>query len=211
MIKLHWDILDEKRKTLLPNLRFLKELGFYLAGGTALALQIGHRTSVDFDFYSQNEFSAVDLLYRIQQISKKVVLIQHESHTLILKVNGVEISLFRYPYSLLRRLVETEYVSMASLEDIAAMKMVAIAQRGIRRDFVDLYFLMKLLGLKKIFRLTKKKYPPFNEYVGLQSITYFTDAENLSIERKISMYNSVPWEKIKKFMIAEAKKFKESL
>jgi hypothetical protein len=208
-VKIYWEILEKKRLALLQNLKFLKKEGFYLAGGTALALQIKHRISFDFDFYKGSEFSSEKILIGLQKISKKVDLIQRAKDTLIVRVEGIEVSLFTYPYKLLKQLIETEYIDLASLEDIAAMKMVAIIQRGIQRDFIDLYFLVKYLGLAKVLQLTEKKYPPFNKYIGLQAITYFKDAET-SLERKLNLLEPIPWGKIKDFIIKEAKKFKET-
>ena len=70
-VNLAWEILDKKRLELLPKLEFLKDEGFYLAGGTALSIQIKHRTSVDFDFYKQGEFNSDKILLEFQRRSKK--------------------------------------------------------------------------------------------------------------------------------------------
>ena len=210
-IKLYWDIFDKERLALLPKLKFLKERGFYLAGGTALALQIKHRKSVDFDFYYKNKFDSEKILFEFQKKNKKVVLIQKAEDTLIVKVEGIEISLFTYPYKLVKQLIETEYLNLASIEDIAAMKLIAIIQRGVQRDLVDLYFLIKCLGLAKIVQLTKEKYPIFNKYLGLQALTYFGDAENASLERKIILFEPLTWDEIKDFIITEVKEFKKGL
>lgn len=209
--KLHWEILDKKRLNLLPKLKFLKDAGFYLAGGTALALQIKHRTSVDFDFYHKNTFDSEKILGEFQKNCKKVVLIQKAENTLILKAEGIDISFFTYSYKLVKPLLETENLNLASLEDIAAMKLIAIIQRGVRRDFVDLYFLINQLSLKKIFQLTEEKYPPFNKYLGIQALTYFGDAETIPLKRKIILFQAVPWDETKKFIITEVKKYKNSL
>lgn len=210
-IELHWEIFDKKRLTLLPKLKFLKEEGFYLAGGTAMALQIKHRISVDFDFYNPRVFESEKILLEFQKNSKEVILIQKAGDTLLVKIEGVEISLFTYPYKLLKPLIKTEYLNLASLTDIAAMKLIAIIQRGIQRDFTDLYFLIKQLGLKNIFQLTKEKYPPFNKYLGLQALTYFEDAEKVSLKRKIILLESITWDEIKNFIVQEAKEFKKTL
>lgn len=210
-INLRWDILDKKRLSLLPKLKFLKKQGFYLAGGTALALQIGHRVSVDFDFYNPAAFDSEKILAEFQENSAKTTLIQKAKNTLIAKIEGIDISLFTYQYKLLHPLVITGSFNLASLEDIAAMKLIAIIQRGVRRDFIDLYFLIKLLGLNKVFQLTQKKYHPFNKYLGLQALTYFTDAEKTPEKRKLILLQPAEWKEIKKFIISEAKKIKKSI
>ncbi|MBI5873368.1 MAG: nucleotidyl transferase AbiEii/AbiGii toxin family protein [Candidatus Omnitrophica bacterium] len=210
-IRIHWDVLDKKRQAILPLLGFLKKMDFYLAGGTALALQIRHRRSFDFDFHAQGEFSGQDLLKDLQKTGKRVVLIQNEAGTLIVTLDGIEISFFSYSYKLLRSLVHTRYFNIASLEDIAAMKLVAIIQRGLRRDFIDLYFLVKRLGLPRVFRLTEKKYPPFNKYVGLQAITYFADAEKFSLQRKMAGLADFDWQEVKAYLVGQAREFKKVL
>lgn len=209
---LYWDILDKKRLALLPKLKFLKDAGFYLAGGTALALQIRHRISVDFDFYTPREFDAEKTLLHFQRKIKSVTLIRKAENTLISKVDGIEVSLFTYPYKLVEKSIETEHLRLASIEDIAAMKLIAIIQRGIRRDFTDFYFLIKLLGLKKIFKLTKEKYPPFNIYLGLQALTYFADAERVPPKRKILLLqDDIGWNEIKEFITGEVREFKRGI
>ena len=210
-MNLHWETLDKKRIALLPKLKFLEEQGFYLAGGTALALQIGHRRSLDFDYYVTKDFDSEKILRGFQGIGSSVVLIQKAENTLIVKVDLVDISLFAYPYKLLKKPIATEYLTLASIEDIAAMKLIAIIQRGVRRDFTDLYFLIHILGLKEIFCLTEKKYPPFNKYVALQALTYFQDAEREPSLRKTVLFKPVTWDAIKKCITAKSREFKDTL
>jgi hypothetical protein len=210
-VKLRLDILDKKRIGLLPNLKFLKEAGFYLAGGTALALYIGHRVSIDFDFYAPEGFDSQKILRKFEKSKIIVNLIQAEEDTLIFKASGIEISLFTYPYRLVMPLTKTEYLDMASLEDIAAMKIVAIIQRGIRRDYIDLYFLIKLLGIKKIFCACEKKYSAFNKYLALQALTYYDDADKASSGQNLAMLKRVSWDDIKTFVTASVKDFKDTI
>jgi predicted nucleotidyltransferase component of viral defense system len=182
-----------------------------LAGGTALALYIGHRVSIDFDFYTPEGFDSQKILRKFEKSKIAVNLIQTQEDTLIFKANGIEISLFTYPYRLAMPLTKAEYLDMASLEDIAAMKIVAIIQRGIRRDFIDLYFLIKLLGLKKIFRACEKKYLSFNKYLALQALTYYDDADKAASGQNLAMLKRVSWEETKKFITASVKEFKDAI
>ncbi len=187
----------------MPKLKFLKDAGFYLAGGTALALQIKHRKSVDFDFYNQKEFDSAKI-YRIFQKQKpeKLSLYTTAENTLILEINGIGISLFTYNYPLLKPFLVTDYINLASLEDISAMKLIAIIQRGIKRDFVDLYFLAKWLGLENIMDLTKNKFAGFNRYLACQALVYFQDAEERQT-RKLQMLKPIGWGAVKKYFINE--------
>jgi len=206
---MYLSILNRKQKELLKKFGFLKKYGFYLAGGTALALQIGHRTSLDFDFYIKKKFNSSELHKLLERKFKEVILLQKAEETLIVKVDSVAISFFQYPYSLIFPLIKYQnFPSLSSKEDIAAMKIIAISDRGTKRDFIDIYFLLEDFSLKEIFGFVKKKYPNFNIYVGLRGLTYFTDAEKRQ-KRKLYLFRSVFWNKVKKFLIEEVKKYQK--
>jgi len=207
---MYWQVLGKKQINLLKKLKFLKNYGFYLAGGTALALQIGHRTSVDFDFYTQRKFDSRKLREEFDERFKNVQEIYIAKDTLELSVNGVEVSFFRYPYPFIKSPQEIEGILLASIEDISAMKILAISQRGKKRDFIDIYFLIKKLGLKRIFEFVKKKYPKFNIYLGLQGLVYFKDADEDPEKERYKLLKKISWSKIKKFITEEVKKFKSS-
>jgi len=125
-----------------------------------------------------------------------------------LEIDNVGVSLFTYNYPALKSILESEYLNIASLEDIAAMKLIAIIQRGVKRDFIDLYFLSRLLGLEQIMDLTKKKYPGFNRYLASQALVYFADAEAPQ-KRETRMIESVEWKDIKKYLEAEVMRLKK--
>ncbi len=206
---MHLEILDPKRNKLLSKLDFLNKQGFYMAGGTALALQIGHRTSLDFDFYTNKNFDSAKLYQELRKRFEKATLLQKAEDTLIVKLDEVAVSFFYYPYPIVFLPAEIEGVRIASKQDIAAMKIIAISDRGTRRDFVDIYFLMKEFSLKEIFEFVKKKYPEFNIYVGLRGLAYFADAEKKQ-QRKLYLFKSVSWVEIKKFLIKEVRKFQKN-
>jgi len=205
---MQWDILDEGRRELLPGLKFLKNSGFYLAGGTALALQIGHRISVDFDFYNQNKFNPTKIYQDFQaQKLAKILLGNTAENALFLETNNIAISLFTYSYPLLKPLITSENLNIASLEDIAAMKLIAIIQRGVKRDFIDLYFLSQIFGLEKIMNLTKKKYAGFNKYLACQALVYFKDAQGEQAG-EVELIKPLSWEKVKKYLEVEVRQVK---
>lgn len=202
------EILDRKRQKLLPQLAFSKKHGFYMAGGTALALQMGHQTSLDFAFYTPKKFDNKALLREIEKRFKTAVLIETAEQTLIVKINEIEVSFFHYPYPLAFPLLNIEGVNLASKEDIAAMKIIAISDRGTKRDFIDIYFLLKEFPLEKIFEFIKKKYPNFNIYVGLRGLLYFADAEKKQ-KRRLQLIRHVSWPGVKKFLIKEVKDYQK--
>ena len=205
-------ILSRKQIKLLEQLGFLKNYGFYLAGGTALAIQVGHCTSLDFDFYTKKNFDSRKLQHLLEEKFKKTILLQKDEDTLIVKINDVAVSFFKYTYPLIFPLVKQEkFPPIAPKEDIAAMKIIAISDRGAKRDFIDIYFLLQEFSFKKIFSFVKKKYPNFNIYVALRGLTYFVDADKKQTRRLYLFYN-VSWGKIKEFLIDEVKKYqKENL
>ena len=139
---MHYEILDDKRRALLPLLATFRER-FYLAGGTALALQLGHRDSIDFDFFTQDSFDTAKLFAECETVFAGHTLqkIQEETSTLGILVDGVQISFLGYPYPLVRPLIRDEHLSLASLEDIACMKCSAITSRSTLKDYVDLHVL----------------------------------------------------------------------
>ncbi len=202
-------ILSRKQVKLLEQLGFLKKYGFYLAGGTALTLQIGHRTSLDFDFYTKKSFDSKKLQRLLEKKFEKTILLQKDEDTLIVKINDVIVSFFKYPYPLIFPLIkQKEFPPIASKKDIAAMKIIAVSDRGVKRDFIDIYFLLQEFSLKKIFAFAKKKYPNFNIYVALRGLTYFVDADRTQT-RRLYLFYSVSWNKVKRFLMNEVKKYQK--
>jgi len=204
-------ILDKKRIGLLKKLGFIEKYGFYLAGGTALALQIGHRDSLDFDFYTEKKFDSQKLREEFDKRFEKVQEIYIAEGTLGLEVDGIGVSFFKYPYPLIRPLEKMESICLASKEDIAAMKIIAISQRGKRRDFVDIYFLITEFGLEKIIEFVKEKYPMFNIYVGLQGLVYFKDADEDPEKGRFRLLKEVEWEGVKDYILKKTNKIKNLL
>jgi predicted nucleotidyltransferase component of viral defense system len=208
---MYLSILDKKRVHLLKKLEFLEAYKFYLAGGTALALHIGHRTSLDFDFYTERSFEPRRVREDFDKMFKKVKEIYVADDTLGLEVNNINISFFKYSYPVIKPLEKLEGIYVASMEDISAMKLIAISQRGKRRDFIDMYFLLKIFGLKKIIEFTKEKYPMFNIYVGLQGLIYFQDADNDLEKDRFRMIKNINWKEVKNYILKEVNKTKNLL
>ncbi len=200
---IHWDILDSKRKKVLPLLKVFTN--FYLAGGTALALQIGHRDSIDFDFFSLKEFDEESLLQKCQKIFKNNVnCIQKEKNTLTIIVNDeVKISFFAYNYLLLNPLEKTEYFQLASLEDILCMKFSAVVGRATKKDYIDLYYLLQKISLSRGLELLSEKMPSLDINLTLKSLIYF---EDILEEPILFMDKGVKFEKVKKFLKKEVKR-----
>ena len=207
-------ILSSTQNEILPRLSFTKP-EFYLGGGTALALQLGHRTSVDFDFYAPRKFDNQQMSQTINRLFPGTdTSSEQPENTLRLDVMGTEVSVFYYPYPLLDPVVDYGSVSLASLTDIAAMKTAAVVQRARQRDFYDIYYLIKELGMEKIITATYQKFPWYeeNNVVVFTSLTYFTDADNdLEAERVKVFDRNVTWEMVKKRVKEETQKYVDGL
>lgn len=208
---MHFEIFTFEQRSIFSKLNFVKKLGLYLAGGTALALQLGHRTSIDFDFYTKRHFRKGEFLKFFKQGLKNFSLkvLRDQDDTFEAQINGVHLSCFYYPYKLVGKLIEAYGIPIASVEDAAAMKLVAISQRGKRRDFIDIFYLIKKLGLKKILSLAEEKYPEFDIYNGLRGLVYFTDADADKEVFRIRALKDIRWLEIKKFIKDQVKKFQK--
>lgn len=180
----------------------------YLAGGTTLALQIGHRISVDLDFFTQYEFNEAELSAKLAYIPE-FVQDGTAKWTVWGKIGRTKFSLFYYKYPLLEKTVLFEGIQLASLADIAAMKIHAIEGRGTRRDFVDVYFLSKKYSLKQMLDFYQEKYTVLEDhlYSILRSLDYFEDAEQ---EHQMpQMLTEVSWEEVKEYFEKETRRLSE--
>ncbi len=174
----------------------------YLAGGTALALQIGHRVSVDLDFFTQQKFNEAELSTKLASLPE-FTQDGTAQGTVWGKIGQTKFSIFYYKYPLLEKTVSFEGIQLASLADIAAMKIHAIEDRGTRRDFVDVYFLAKKYTLEDMLNFYQKKYAVLEDhlYSILRSLDYFEDAEQ---EKQMpQMLINVSWEKVKEYFRKE--------
>ena len=179
-MEIHWDILDDVRKSILPLLKDVSSDGFYLAGGTGLALQIGHRDSIDFDFFKEGNYDTAKLIQKIETVfvENAVVITQQETNTVSCLIdNKIQLSFFGYKYPLLQPVVQTEYFSVASVADIGCMKLAAITSRSLEKDYVDLYFILRLVHLVDLLKLCRQKYHSLDTGLILKSLAYFDDVQ----------------------------------
>ncbi len=196
------------------NLALLAKAGltapFYLAGGTAAALHLGHRISVDLDFFGPEPFDSAQLAAQLSDLGK-FRLERLAEDTLLGELRGVRISFFRYRYPLIAEPVSVLGIPVASLEDIAAMKLDAISRRGTRRDFIDLYFIAQSgLALPEALQWYQRKYAGLNlNLVHLvKSLAYFADAE---ADPMPQMLVDLSWDEVKRFFEREARSLFKTL
>jgi len=207
-MKIHWNILDNKRTDILPLLRSFSEEGFYLAGGTGLALLLGHRDSVDFDFFKVENFDTSELTRKLEYVFKehKLSITQLQKNTVSCEIDDtIQLSFFSYDYELLKPLIKSEYLEIASVEDIACMKLAAIASRNLEKDYVDLYFISQKIPLKDLIGFCLKKYPSFNEVMILKSLPFVEDVKREHIIFKEN--NRVSLKEIQKYFEKSLKNY----
>lgn len=204
-MNLHTEILPDQQKRLFDILSEQIWIApFYLAGGTSLALQIAHRQSVDFDFFTKNDFDNRDIIEKLRDLGK-FELFNEARNTINALLNDVRISFFKYSYPLLNSPFRHKNMSVANMEDIALMKLEAISGRGSKKDFIDLYFLLRDFSLSELFEKYSLKYgiEVSNHYHLLKSLAYFEDAEH---EPMPKMFDKMSWEQVKYHIIYEVKK-----
>lgn len=165
-----------------------------LVGDTALSLQYGHRNSIDLDFFGELEASNDDILSVLNQFDELEVLKQSDKIKIYI-INGVKVDFVSYEYPWLDEVVREDGIRLASPKDIGAMKIYAAEGRGSRKDFIDIYYLLKRFSLKELLSFYKSKYPNHSEFVALRSLTYFFDAETYPMPL---MYTDDNWETMKK-------------
>jgi hypothetical protein len=150
-------------------------LRFFLVGGTALALQIGHRQSIDLDLFTTDSFETDTLEnYLIEKYRFQIDKLGR--NTLIGAMEGVKTDFITHAYPLINPLLETEGLRLASLEDIAAMKLNAISHSGQRfKDFVDVYFLLEIMPLSAMLEAYQTKYAASNPMIPMKAVIFFDD------------------------------------
>ena len=173
-----------------------------LVGGTALALQLGHRLSIDLDFFGQVAGDTKQIGMKIAAEGFDVKLESNSKNIHIFQINGVKTDIVNYKYGWIDKIIEEEGVRLAGMKDIVAMKIAAITNRGSKKDFVDIYFLLKHFSMKEIMDLYFEKYPDGSVFLACKSLLYFADAENQVMPKMLIPTN---WEDVKERIIAEIK------
>lgn len=189
-------------QTILPDtLELLKSLsaqpemqGMRLVGGTALALQYGHRQSVDLDFFGTPAADQDDLLAMVEKIGP-YRLRNRTKNILQLIVNDIMVDIVDYSqYPWIDAPVCHEYITLASPNDIAAMKINAVEGRGTKKDFIDIYLLLQHYSLDELLAFYSQKYPNYSIFRALLSLNYFDDADPQAMPK---MLIPADWEEIK--------------
>jgi predicted nucleotidyltransferase component of viral defense system len=171
---------------------------FVLVGGTALALQLGNRESIDLDMFSTADFSSNEVLSSLLN-DYQIVVNNQLTQTLISTINHVKVDFIKFHYPFIRPFVVIDNIRMASVEDIAAMKLDAVTGRGSKKDFYDLYFLLQQFSIDDLFSFYIEKYPHQTTFHVIRSLTYFEDAEIQP--NPIVFDKTITWEIVKQKII----------
>jgi len=208
-IQFHPETLPIKTTQLLVKIESVRPSflnNFYLSGGTALSLQLGHRESEDLDFFSTTPFDPRSLQVELEKLGKLNDL-ELSQNTLNGYLDEVKLQFLGYPYPLLLPLVDYGNTKISSVLDIACTKLQTIGMRGSKKDFVDMYVLLQKYSLRELLEKIREKYKnvEFNTPHILKSLVYFVDAEDQVMPR---LHTEIEWERVKILMIEAVKALK---
>lgn len=203
---MHDEVLTKTAAEIMP--RFAKFKEFYLVGGTALALQIGHRRSIDFDFFSDKPLPARLLERAKRSVSPDAVSVTYRSaEQLNVSVRGIKATFLFFDYPVVKPLLPYKGLSIASVHEIAAMKAFSIGKRLSFKDYVDWYFLLKEhhVEIKEVIAIAQKKFGgDFNDRLFLGQLVSLSDVPTQTID---FLRGEVTREEIGKFLDNSVRKF----
>jgi hypothetical protein len=207
MEKMHLEILDEEREAIFKKLAAFRSAG-YLAGGTALALQIGHRTSYDFDIFCAKEIPLNFPAGIEKEFSIKETLINNPDEFTFLTDSDIKISFIFYPFDLKAHLIRNESLPLDILSPlgVALSKAYALNRRNSWRDYLDLYVLLKrqIVSLGNVVKEARKSYGEiFNEKLFLAQLVYTEDISPREVEETQLFSEKVGVSDVKKFFQKE--------
>jgi predicted nucleotidyltransferase component of viral defense system len=193
---LHLNTISPEMHEALVSLSSDADLqSFALAGGTSLALRFGHRISVDIDFFSTTQFDPILQSEILEAGYAGYKFLSNNKYMLFCTINGVKTDFVYHPQALLQPFETIENIRLFSLQDVTAMKLKAIAQRGSKKDFYDLWQLLQVMTPDELMQLYAKKYGPDQTWMLLTSVTYFEDAE--LNDDPSSLEKMLTWQKAK--------------
>lgn len=201
---LHIETIEPATLELLKKIQSIPEFqGTRLVGGTALALQIGHRQSVDLDFFGIVPYDTTTLVQLLSGLGNIIVL-QDSPAIHIFLINGVKVDFVDFKFPWRQEPLEEDGVRLAQLEDIAAMKVTAAIGRGTKKDFIDIATLLQIYTLKQILDFYQSKYPNSSLFMATKSLLYFDDAEKDAMPR---MFSNLTWEETKQMITSAVEKY----
>ncbi len=205
---LHYETITPESLGLLKKIQDIPEFEeLRLVGGTSLGLQLGHRKSIDLDLFGNLEIDNISIIDKLNKIGD-VKIMQQSPCISILIIDNIKVDIVKYKYQWLSDSINDNGIEIAEIKDIAAMKLSAITGRGTKKDFVDLYFLLKQYTLKELIEFFQEKYHDGVVMLVLRSLTYFEDADD---EAMPDMCEDINWEDVKEYIRKELNKYLEKI
>jgi len=204
---MYLEAISSKRQKIFQKLKNFPQ--FYLAGGTALALHIGHRMSDDFDLFTAEDIP-VTLLEKVEKIFKEstIDIIINHSEQLSLMIDQTKVDFVKYPFPLILDLIKYKKVKIIKIPEIAAMKAYTIGRRATYKDYIDLYFILseKYSSLPEIIKISKEKFKEyFDPRLFLEQLVYLEDIQEEPIQ---FLKKKVHKKELERFFQGEIKKVK---
>lgn len=192
---LFYQTVDTEALELLKKLLAIELFdGLRLVGGTSMALQKGHRKSIDLDLFGSINAETFEINTELNELGSLTVL-KNSKNIHVYLVNGIKVDIVQYPYAWLYPQIKADGLRLADCRDIAAMKLAAITGRGSKKDFIDLYFLLNNYTIAEMLDYYLAKYPDGSLFLVLKSLVYFEDAEE---DEMPNMLFPIEWEKVKR-------------
>ena len=191
---LHYKTVDDFTLELLKKLQSLRIFSqMRLVGGTSLALQIGHRKSIDIDLFGLLNVDFDALTDELKTIGDVIVLGNSKNiHTYL--IDEIKVDIVHYEYPWLKDKIVSDEIHLAAIEDIAAMKLSAIIGRGSKKDFIDKYYILQQFDVAQLMSFYGQKFRDGSSFLVLKSLVYFEDADN---EAMPLMFEDLSWEEVK--------------
>ena len=194
---------------LLENLMQLPEIEqFVLVGGTNLALRFGHRLSIDLDLFTDLKFQPEELYYKLSQKFSTIELASQSETMLFMYINDIKVDVVLLPYPLIRPVDNFNRIRLASVPDIVAMKLSAVARRGVKKDFWDLAELLDVHPMNEMIDFYKEKYATHDIFHLLRALVYFDDAE---LQKDPDPLKKMTWKQVKKKIEIATKSYINSI
>jgi hypothetical protein len=203
---MHKEVLNENQLQLLPLMSEFKR-EFFLVGGTAIALHIGHRRSIDFDLFKEKKLNIKKILEKLDGRSNEYIITRRVSEQLNLVINNVKLTFFQFPYTIISDIAFEKIFKMPDLLSLAAMKAFALGRRAKWKDYVDLYFILKdHFSLIQIAQKANSLFKDqFSEKLFRAQISFFDDIDYS--EKVEFLKTSIDEHEIKAFLIDNATSF----
>lgn len=201
---LQYSTVDPRTLELLKSLMSFPALyDFNLVGGTALSLQLGHRKSIDLDLFGSPQFDANELYINLSKLGFTALNFSSKN-SLGLFIDDIKVDIIRYDFPLINPVLLIDSIRLLSIQDIAAMKLSAIAKRGSKKDFWDLFFILKDFSIQQVLGFYEQKFGKESLFFVVKSLSFFEDAD---LEPDPIKLTDVTWSEIKLAIKSQLKDF----